>query len=86
MYCENGVQACVEPFDSDHEKTTITDVLLHALGKPRHALTRTDQLSVRACLVHAGWKRSRQTKIPGTNRNVRFYIAPQPKIKKLGEE
>lgn len=86
VYCENGVSACIEPFDSDREKTTITDVLLHALGKPRHALSRTDQLSVRACLVHAGWKRSRQTKIPGTNRNVRFYIAPQPTMKKLGEE
>jgi predicted P-loop ATPase len=77
---ENGARSLVEPFDSGLGRATITDILLHALGKPRHALNRSDQLSVRACLVHAGWRRSHQTKIPGTSRNVRFYIAPQPPL------
>ena len=72
---ENGLKTLVEPFDSNRGRVTITDVLLHALDKPAGAFTRHDQLSVRACLIHAGWCREKkQTKIRGTSRVVRFYI------------
>ena len=86
---ENGTRSPVEPFDSDRTKVTLVDVLLHALGKRRDALTRADQLSVRACLLHAGWRRDRmKTKIHGTSRVVRYYTRPLAKLgeKNLGEE
>jgi predicted P-loop ATPase len=85
---ENGVRTQLEPFDSNRERVTIADVLRHAIGKPQHTLTRSDQLSVVACLTHNGWRRSKQTKIHGTNRNVRHYIRPLERLgkKKLGEE
>jgi predicted P-loop ATPase len=72
---DNGTKVPVEPFDSNRQRVTIADILLHSLGKPVGAATRSDQLSVRDCLIHAGWRREKkQTKIRGTNRVVRFYI------------
>jgi len=84
-YSENGLPVTVEPFDSSPQRVTITDVLLHALAKPRYAINQADRYLVRNCLRHAGWTRSPQTKLPG-NRNVRYYVAPPPKMRKLGEE
>ena len=72
---EGRAKTLIEPFDSNRGRVTITDILLHALDKPAGAFTRHDQLLVRACLCHAGWRREKkQTKIRGTNRVVRFYV------------
>jgi virulence-associated protein E len=80
-------QVLVQPFDSGSQRITVQDVLLHGLGKRRDALTRADQLMVVNCLVHNRWLRQKkQTRIPRTNRVVRYYEAPLPGLKKLGEE
>ena len=72
---ENGIKTSLEPFDSNRERVLIADILLHALAKPVGAATRADQLSVRDCLIHAGFRREKkQTKIRGSNRVVRFYV------------
>ena len=87
-YSENGLPVTVEPFDSSSERVTLTDVLLHALAKPRHAINQADRYLVRNCLLHAGWSRGRQTKLSG-NRNVRFYCRRQDLDylnRKIGEE
>jgi putative DNA primase/helicase len=62
-------------FDSEPGRVTINDVLLHAVGKAQHSINRNDQLTARACLVHAGWRREKLSRIPGAkNRVARFYI------------
>jgi predicted P-loop ATPase len=62
-------------FDSAVGRVTINDVLIHAVGKAQHAISRNDQLTARACLVHAGWRREKLSRIPGTkNRVARFYV------------
>jgi predicted P-loop ATPase len=70
---ENGAKALLEPFVSNRQRVTIADILLHCLNKPVGAATRADQLSVRDCLIHAGWHREKkQTKVRGIV--VRFYV------------
>jgi predicted P-loop ATPase len=66
--------ALLEPFDSNQERVTIADILLHCLNIPRGKADRKDQLAVRECLIHARWNRDKkQTKVPGTKRVVHYY-------------
>jgi hypothetical protein len=60
-------------FDSEPGRVTINDVLLHAVGKAQHAISRNDQLTARGCLVHAGY-RQKLSRVPGSKTRVaRFY-------------
>jgi predicted P-loop ATPase len=70
---ESGTRLPLEPFDSTRERVTITDVLLHAIGKPLDRFTQMDQNSVQRCLVHAGWKR-RQCRVELSRKW--FYVRP----------
>ena len=47
----------VEPFDSDDGRVTVTDVLVHAIGKPIDRLIQADRNQVARCLARAGWER-----------------------------
>jgi len=69
------------PFDSRPFRVTITDVLLHCIGKPYEKMAYSDVMQVQRCLVHNGWKRLPQSRIPGTDRRVRFYALPTPASK-----
>jgi predicted P-loop ATPase len=66
------------PFDSQPYRVTITDVLLHCIGKPYEKMAYADVMQVQRCLVHNGWRRLPQSRIPGTDRRVRFYALPTP--------
>ena len=64
----------MEPFDSDKTRVTVTDVLVHAIGKPLDRLTQGDRLQVVRCLNHAGWKRKQDGS--GPRRGKWFYVRP----------
>ncbi|HXM10416.1 MAG TPA: VapE domain-containing protein [Terriglobales bacterium] len=66
------------PFDSKPFKVTIADVLLHCIGKPFDKMVYADLMQVQRCLVHNGWKRLTQVRVPGTGRRARFYQLPTP--------
>jgi putative DNA primase/helicase len=61
-----------EPFDSEIGRVTITDVLLHAIGKELKNHTQVDKLQVARCLTHIGWER-KQVRI--RERRVWCYVA-----------
>jgi hypothetical protein len=65
----------IEPFDSDETRVTVTDVLVHAIGKPLDRLTQGDRMQVVRCLTHSGWKR-KQDSSRGPMRGKWFYIRP----------
>ncbi len=65
-------------FDSEPSRVLIQDILIHAVAKARHSITRNDQLTVRACLIHAGWRREQLSKVKGTHRVARFYTKGVP--------
>ena len=72
----SGQQAIpIEPYESDAERVTVTDVLQHAIGKPLDRLTQADRNQVVRCLTHAGWKR-KQDRSRGPSRGIWFYIRP----------
>jgi putative DNA primase/helicase len=71
---DNAVGIPVEPYDSDETRVTVTDVLLHCIGKPLDHLTQADQNQVVRCMVHAGWKRRQAGK--GPERGKWFYLRP----------
>jgi predicted P-loop ATPase len=56
----------VTPFISTRERVTITDILVHAIGKKIDRHSQQDSNAVRRCLVHAAWS-------PGRDRRGRFY-------------
>jgi predicted P-loop ATPase len=61
------------PWDgSEPGKVTITDVLVHAIGKPADRLTQADRNQVARCLSHHGWRREQERGGPG--RGKRFYV------------
>jgi hypothetical protein len=64
----------VEPFHSNWEEVTITDVLLHAVGKDLKNLTQADRNQAGRCLTHAGWKVGRKRLGKG---QPRFYARPK---------
>lgn len=64
----------IEPFDSIAGQVTVTDVLLHAIGKPLHQIAQNDQNQVARCLIHEGWIRRRI----GTRKHRQwFYVTPE---------
>jgi predicted P-loop ATPase len=69
LKCETGV----EPFNSDRNAVTITDVLIHAVGEMIGHCTQGDRNTAARCLVHAGWKEKRK-RVKGES--LRFYERP----------
>jgi len=67
----DGAQLPIEPFNSTREAVTVTDVLIHAIGKPMDRCTQADRNLVARCLIHDGWKRVQETK--GALRGRWFY-------------
>jgi putative DNA primase/helicase len=72
---DGGAQLPLEPFDSTRERVTVTDVLVHAIGKSLDRLTQADRNQVARCLVHDGWKR-KQDRSRGLMRGKWFYTRP----------
>jgi hypothetical protein len=73
---QGSIKAAVEPFDSSVGRVTLADILRHGLGASL-PFKYSDWHPLIDCLEHAGWRREKkQTKIPGTNRVVSFYVAP----------
>ena len=70
---DGGSQLPIEPFETNHGRTTITDVLIHAVGKPIERCTQGDKNSVARCLVHDGWER-KQDRSRGPDRGKWFYV------------
>jgi putative DNA primase/helicase len=54
---KDGASLPIEPFESTCERTTITDVLIHAVGKSLDRCTQADKNQVARCLIHARWTR-----------------------------
>ncbi len=65
----------VMPFDSELGRVTITDVLLHCVGKDLDRLAQPDRNQVQRCLTHAGWER-KQDRSRGPKRGKWFYVRP----------
>ena len=53
-------------------KVTISDILIHAIGKDKDRLTQADRNQVVRCLTHNGWKVVQER--GGSNRGKRFYV------------
>jgi predicted P-loop ATPase len=64
----------VTRFNSNRDAVTITDVLIHAVGKAIENCTQRDRKQVARCLTHAGWNETRQR--VGKS-NIRFYERPK---------
>jgi hypothetical protein len=64
----------IEPYNSDETRVTVTDVLLHCIGKRLDQLNQNDRNQVARCLIHAGWKRRKAGK--GPERGKWFYLRP----------
>ena len=66
----------VTPWDgSEPGKVTISDILVHAIGKPLDRCTQADRNQVARCLTHDGWK-MKQNWSRGPTRGKRFYMKP----------
>ena len=59
-------------FGSEPGRVSITDVLVHGVGKDNDRLTQADRNQVARCLVHNEWKSKRER--GGVNRGKYFYI------------
>jgi predicted P-loop ATPase len=64
----------IEPYHSSRGRVTVTDVLIHAVGKPIDRCSQADQNQVVRCLTHAGWERVQERS--GSLRGKWFYRAP----------
>lgn len=64
----------ITPFDSDPDAVTITDVLLHAVGKDVEDLTQRDRNDATRCLRHNKWIRKR---IRSKGSQPGFYVRPE---------
>jgi hypothetical protein len=71
---EEKTSCGVEPFQSEPGKVTVTDVLLHAVGKRLQDVTQTDRNSVARCMIHLKWKRWRLRDGPQL---AWFYLSPE---------
>jgi hypothetical protein len=47
----------IEPFNSTRELTTVTDILIHAIGKQLDKFDQKDLNQVSRCLIHHKWRR-----------------------------
>jgi hypothetical protein len=61
----------IEPFHSTLGEVTITDILVHAVGKDIENCTQADRNLVARCLTHAGWKHKRKRVSDGSS--LRIY-------------
>jgi predicted P-loop ATPase len=74
-YKSNGdAKIPVSEFRSTRDRVTITDILVHCIGKPLDRCFQSDKNQVVRCLVHAGWKRTQERS--GPDRGIRFYTRP----------
>lgn len=62
-------------FDSDRERVTLLDVLVHACGKTQHEINQRDRMLARDCLRHVGWRSAGVTRVDAV-RVARFYVRP----------
>lgn len=60
--------APITPFTSTTERTTVEEILLHAIGKQPEHMTQADRNAVVRCLVHHRWERRREA-----NTGRKFY-------------
>ena len=60
----------ITPFNSTRDAVTITDVLVHAVGKKLEACNQGDRNQVARCLTHAGWAEARKRV---TKKSLQFY-------------
>ena len=78
-YDADGIpQIPIEPFDSTANRVTITDVLIHAIGKPLERCTQSDKNLAARCLLHRKWTH-KQDWSRGPLRGKWFYFRPEPK-------
>jgi hypothetical protein len=63
----------VDPFDSTAGQVTVTDVLVHAIGKRVDQLTYADRNQVARCLTHKRWRRRQ---IGSREMRQWFYVCP----------
>jgi predicted P-loop ATPase len=56
-------------------KVTVSDILIHAIGKSLDRLTQIDRNQVVRCLTHNGWKMKQER--AGSNRGKRFHVRPE---------
>lgn len=71
----------IEPFNSDDDNVTITDILIHAVGKRIETCTQADRNQVARCLAHAGWTSGRRKKVDNLG-FLRLYSRPGAKRKR----
>jgi len=57
---------------SEAGRVTISDILIHGIGKPQDRLTQADRSQVVRCLTHHGWTRKQERS--GSERGKRFYV------------
>jgi putative DNA primase/helicase len=70
---DGASQLPIEPFISVAGCVTVTDVLVHAIGRELERCTQTDKNRVARCLTHEGWKR-KQDRSRTASRGNWFYI------------
>jgi putative DNA primase/helicase len=71
---DSGNSLPVTPFVSTRDGVTVTDVLLHAIGKPLDRFTQADRNQVSRCLIHNGWTRKQAGS--KEHRGTWFYVRP----------
>jgi predicted P-loop ATPase len=71
---DSGNSLPVTPFVSTRDGVTVTDVLLHAIGKPLERCTQADRNQVSRCLIHNGWTRKQSGS--KEHRGTWFYVRP----------
>ncbi len=69
----NGATIPITPwYGSEPNKVTISDILIHAIGKDKDRLAQTDRNQVARCLTHDGWRLKQDRR--GSNRGKWFYV------------
>jgi hypothetical protein len=69
----NGIIIPVDPWNgSEPGKVTISDILIHAIGKDKDRLTQIDRNQVSRCLTHDGWRPQQERR--GSLRGKWFYV------------
>jgi hypothetical protein len=69
----NDITIPVDPWNgSEPGKVTISDILIHAIGKDKDRLTQIDRNQVSRCLTHDGWRPKQERR--GSLRGKWFYV------------
>lgn len=72
---DDGNRIPIEPFDSNRDRVTLIDALVHGVGKELDRCTQNDKNQVARCLIRNGWKRKQDGK--GQHRGKWFYLRPE---------